>query len=161
MSDEYYNKFGNKTVTKAQMRKHCQRPGTVDKAGNIVYVTEQAHKNQCDVNMIIAKYDKTGLISHTTRFEAQFGDMRGVDYKTALDKVLAAKNMFDDMPSHVRNRFNNNPEEFLTFFENEANRDEAIKLGLIDRRTEPDEDGIGTKADGTPKHKKEGAEKEE
>lgn len=152
MSKEYLEKFGNKKIARDQMRKFCQRPGRKDKAGNNIYTTEQSHKNECDVNMIIRKYDKTGLITHTQEFEAKFGDMRGDDYKTMLDKVVAAREKFDGLPSHVRDRFENSPEKFLRFFEDENNREEAIKLGLIEASTDPSRDGIGTNVDGRLEH---------
>jgi len=85
MSNNYakLNPSKQKTKTTQKMRKYSQRPGLVDSEGNIQYTTEQFHKKECDVNLIIQKYDKTGLIDHVSKFEANFGDMTGQDFKTA------------------------------------------------------------------------------
>lgn len=132
-----------KAITTSKMREYCSRPGKKDENGKPVYFTEQHHKDTCDVNKIITKYDKTGLIIHANTMEAQYGDMTGMDYKEALDKVMEIRNDFNLMPSKIRKRFNNNPEEYLRFMENPANRDEAIKLGLVLPGTPENLDGLG------------------
>lgn len=145
MSKEYCEKFAkiSDPTTTEIMRIHCQRPGTMDKDGNPVYFTEQSHKRITDVNYIIKQYDKTGLIIHQNKIEAQYGDMTGDDYKTMLDTVIKAQNAFDELPSKIRKRFNNSPEEYLRFFEDPDNRDEAKQLGLIRADSHPDTDGLG------------------
>jgi phage internal scaffolding protein len=129
--------------TTPDMRIFCQRPGRQDKDGNPIYFTEQAHKNQCDVNHIIQKYDKTGLINHISRIEAKFGDLTGDDYKTMADRVINAQNMFNDLPAEIRKRFENSPENLLRFMDDPNNRNEAIQLGLIHENWTPDSDGLG------------------
>lgn len=125
------------------MREWCARPGRIDEEGNIVYFTEQHHAEWCNIKAIIKRYDKTGLLDHVNKFEGQFGDLSGADFKTMMDKVTKAEQSFQMLPSAVRNRFRNSVQEFLAFFENPENRDEAIKLGLIDSKTPADKDGIG------------------
>lgn len=137
-----YKDMGLPTTT-PEMRIFCQRPGKRDENGNIQYFTEQAHKDTCDVNKIIQKYDKTGLISHVSKIEAQFGDMTGADFKAMQDKVANATSMFNELPSEIRNRFKNNPYGLLKFMENPDNRAEAIKLGIINPDWTPETDGLG------------------
>lgn len=135
--------FEGERTTTDEMRKFCQRPGKRDEEGNLVYYTEQAHKDTCDVNKIIKKYDKTGLINHVSRMEAKYGDMTGLDYKEALDKVKGAEKMFLELPSAIRKRFEQSPQKFLAFMADGKNRDEAIALGIIDPRWTPETDGLG------------------
>jgi phage internal scaffolding protein len=125
------------------MRSHCQRPGTMDVEGNPVYITEQAHKKECDVNLIIRKYDRTGLISHISKIEGVFGNMSGIDFKTAQDKIINAQNMFNQLPAEIRKRFENSPEGLLEFMDNSENRAEAIELGLIREDWTEETDGLG------------------
>ena len=143
MSKAFREKFGNKKVSKSEMRTWCQRPGARNKDGTILYFTEQHHKDTCDVNNIIKQYDRDGLISHTSKFEAKFGDLSGLDFKAMQDKVIEAVNMFGELPSEIRNRFDNSPAELIRFMDNADNRDEPIKLGLIDERWTPETDGMG------------------
>lgn len=145
MSKFYCQKFDTNSpaTSTPEMRNHCKRPGRTDEDGNIIYFTEQAHKDQCDVNQIIRKYDRQGLITHVSKFEAQFGDVSGADFKAAQDKVANAKKMFAELPSKIRERFENDPASLLTFMDDPKNRDEAIKLGIIDSRWTEDTDGLG------------------
>lgn len=130
-------------ITAPELRQFCQRPGKMDKDGKPIYTTEQAHKMQCDVNSIIAKYDKQGVIQHVSRFEADYGDMTGLDFKTAQDTVINAQKQFDALPSDLRKYFQNSPQALLTFMEDEGNRDKAIELGLISKEWTPESDGLG------------------
>ena len=132
----------NPTTTK-EMREHCKRPGTMDENGNPIYFTEQAHKDICNVNNIIKKYDKTGIITHVSQFEAQYGDMTGMDFKQAQDLVLGAQKKFDELPSKIRKYFDNTPEKLLEFMENPDNREKAIELGLINPNWTELTDGLG------------------
>lgn len=143
MSNNYYQEFGEVKIDKSAMREWVKRPGKYDENGKPLYFTEQSHKREADVNEIIKKYDKTGLISNVSRFEAKFGDLTGDDFKTMQDKITGAINQFNSLPSEIRNRFNNNPGELLRFMENENNRDEAIELGLISPLMVPEKDGLG------------------
>lgn len=139
---EKFNKESKRSVS-LEMRELSQRPGNMDEEGNPVYFTEQAHKEQCDVNKIIRKYDRNGLISHVSRFEAQFGDVSGLEFKAMQDKVLHAKEEFNKLPSKIRNRFQNSPQKLLQFMDDANNRDEAIELGLINPQWTPESDGLG------------------
>lgn len=145
MSKFYCQKFNVQSdpTTSPEMRVLCTRPGRVDENGDIQYTTEQSHKDQCNINNIIQKYDKHGLITHVSRFEASFGDVSGADFKAMADKVAAAKSAFNNLPSKIRNRFANDPTQLLSFMDNPNNRDEAIKLGLISPLWSPDQDGLG------------------
>lgn len=142
MSIEYANKFKGKTPTQAERKAFFSRPGKL-KDGKPVYTTEQAHKDDCDINSIVKRYKKTGVISHVSRFEANYGDMTGDDFKTSTDKILKAKQDFKTLPANIRKEFKNNPAKLLEFMENPDNRDKAIELGIIDRRWTPETDGIG------------------
>lgn len=145
MGKLYRIKTGDVGVSKTspEMRIFSQRPGRRDKDGKLIYFTEQNYKKECDVNMIVAKYDKTGLITHIQKFEAQFGDLTGLDFKQAQDLIANARNQFEQLPSHIRKRFRNSPEYLLHFMEDENNREEAIRLGLINSNTPPERDGLG------------------
>lgn len=142
MSIAFREKYGTEKVDKAEMRKWCQRPGKYDANGPI-YFTEQTHKKECDINYIIKKYDKTGLISHVSQFEAKFGDLTGQDFKTMQDTVASAKSSFEVLPSEIRKQFDNSPEKLLTFMEDPENRDKAIELGLINKHWTAETDGLG------------------
>ncbi len=147
MSQKYYNQLDEAdrpgSTTSPEMRAHSARPGKKDKNGDTVYTTEQFHKNECDVNQIISKYDRTGLISHISRFEGKFGDTTEADFKTAMDLVTRSQTMFMELPNHIRKRFKNSAKDLLKFMEDPDNRQEAITLGIIQADWTEETDGLG------------------
>jgi len=145
MSKVFREKFGNREVSRQEMREFCRQKCKRDKDGKKIYLTEQANKNECDVNKIVKKYDKTGLISHISKISAVYGDVAVLDYKKAQDVLCDAKSKFEALPSEIRKKFGNTPHRFYDFIQNGQNRDEAIKLGLIPNDITPLTDGIGEK----------------
>lgn len=94
---------------------------------------EQCHKQECDINTIVNKYQKTGVIQHQSKHEARYDDMTGEDFHTAMNIVTAAQAMFDELPSHVRKRVDNDPGKFFDYVQNPANQQELIDIGLADQ----------------------------
>jgi phage internal scaffolding protein len=95
---------------------------------------KQSMSAECDINNIMAKYAKQGIITHVNEHQGQYGDLPGVvDYHDALNAVIAAKDAFGSLPSAIRNRFNNEPADFLAFVQDEENEEEMAEMGLIDK----------------------------
>lgn len=93
--------------------------------------TQQQFKDECDINNIAKNFGLTGRLPENVRMP-MFGDFCEVeDYQTALNAARRAAHSFMQMPAEVRLRFENNPQLFLEFCGNPANRDEAVKLGLV------------------------------
>lgn len=112
-------------------------------------LAQQQFKDQCDVNQIMKKYLKTGTITHinNTR-QGVYADLSQVplDYQEALNTVIRAKDAFQEVPSHIRLRFQNDPGQMLRFLADPANQEEAIKLGLMVRKPKTQETPIETPA---------------
>lgn len=95
--------------------------------------TQQHFKKKCDVNSILARYAKTGVLDHVRQVQGAYGDYSSVaSYQEALEKVFSAEQAFNALPAQIRKRFNNSPVELLKFVSEEKNRDEAISLGLVE-----------------------------
>ncbi len=93
--------------------------------------TKQSFKDECDINLIMAKYQKTGALAHFNKFSASYGFATSEDFASAMRTVTIAQDMFDGLPSSIRNRFANDPSQFLEFVQGADNREEAIELGLF------------------------------
>ncbi len=93
--------------------------------------TKQSHKDECNINNIMAKFQKTGMIDFVNNHQPQYGDVSDINYQSALDDVRHAQSLFDGLPSSVRKRFDNDPGQFLEFCNDPNSREEAVKLGLI------------------------------
>ena len=95
-------------------------------------LTQQSMSAECDINRIMARFEKTGLIDHVNKFEGNYGDFSEMqDYATSMNQVLAAQEMFASLPSGIRQKFNNSPREFLEYVDKEENHEEMRKLGLM------------------------------
>lgn len=93
--------------------------------------TKQSFKAESDINNIMARFKKTGVIDFATRYQARYADVSAMDFMECMQTVANAKSMFFSMPAHVRDRFENKPELFLDFVQNPANQQEARELGLL------------------------------
>lgn len=78
-------------------------------------LTRQADRDSCDINQIMARFQKTGMIDHVTRHQASYGDFTGEDFKTSMDTITRAQTMFNELPSAAREKFHHDPAEFLDY----------------------------------------------
>lgn len=93
--------------------------------------TKQEFKAECDINNIMARYLRTGVIEFRNKYEPRYADVSGLDFNTAMEVVSKASSMFEELPAKLRERFENDPAKFLDFVGDEGNREEAKALGLI------------------------------
>lgn len=106
----------------------------LDEEGNpLPSMTQQHMKQETDINHIIKKYDKTGLITHVNNAVAQYGDFtQANEYQEALNRVINAQNSFHALPAEIRKRFFNDPGEFFEFATDPANAEEMYHMGLAE-----------------------------
>ena len=93
-------------------------------------LTKQSFKDECNINKIMAKFQRTGAIDHYSTYAEQYGDCTPMELADAQQIIINAQTMFDDLPSSVRKKFNNDPEEFLEFVQDEKNTEEMVQMGL-------------------------------
>lgn len=100
--------------------------------------TKQAHKDECDVNIILAKYRKTGRLPDLISRDPRFGDFTEVgSYLDSMNVVALANEQFAALPAEVRDRFANDPARFLAFAHDPKNSDDLIKMGLATKKSQP------------------------
>ena len=94
-------------------------------------MTIQSSIEECDINTIIERFGLGYRMPESNRIP-MYGDFDGIDsYQEALAALRQAGESFDALPAKVRRRFGNDPAEFVEFMMNDANRDEAVALGLV------------------------------
>lgn len=95
--------------------------------------TKQSFKDECDINRIMKRWQKTQVLEHVRDGMPSYGDFsNATDYKTAADAVKEANEAFMQLPANVRQRVNNSPAEFLDFIGDPDNRAELVELGLLE-----------------------------
>ncbi len=93
--------------------------------------TKQSMRDECDINKLMAKYLKTGLLDHLNTHHGDYGDFINFeDYHTSLNRIHDAEKSFMTVPSDIRGRFNNDPSKFLEFVQNPDNAEEMVEMGL-------------------------------
>ena len=76
-------------------------------------LTERHHAKTCNINAIMAKYNKTGLVDHINRHEARYGDVSGADFQRAQNLIAEQKTIFHELPAAVRAAYDNDPAIYL------------------------------------------------
>lgn len=95
-------------------------------------MTKQSSKNECDINLILKQYQKTGIINHIQSHQPSFQDLPDQsDYQSSLHLLREAQNAFAQLPSKVREHFDNNPALFLGAFNDPRQYDYLREYGLL------------------------------
>lgn len=96
-------------------------------------LTHQEFARECDINWIIKKYETTGVMETGSRvpLDPDVVSMLPTDFQCAMDTLARAQVAFDGLPSSLRDRFANDPARLLAFLNDDNNREEAVKLGLV------------------------------
>lgn len=96
--------------------------------------TVQADRDEADINKIIARFERTGAIDRFNNGEPFYGDVSEFDdLAGSIRKVNEANDLFMGLDAHIRERFSNDPVEFVEFLGDDKNREEAIELGIVSR----------------------------
>ena len=94
-------------------------------------LTQQQFRDESDINTIVDRFMKTGHLPDPVSMP-QYVDYEGVfDFQSAMNVVRQADENFMRMDAKVRARFHNSPQEFLEFFADPANSEEAVRFGLV------------------------------
>lgn len=94
-------------------------------------MTRQSEAEGADINVIMKRYEKTGLLPQVTQ-EALFLDVSEMpDYRTALGLVAEVDRVFRELPAEKRALFRNDTAEFMDFASDPANRGRMVELGLL------------------------------
>ncbi|AGT39929.1 portal protein [Marine gokushovirus] len=102
------------------------------KTGEIqVSMTKQEFAQETEINNIMARYEKTGILDHVKEHAGYANFPAPVDYQDALQMTIDAQLAFDALPARTRREFHNDPLEFLSFIEDPDNVDRMRDLGLL------------------------------
>lgn len=93
--------------------------------------TKQAHKDECDINLIVKQFHKTGVVNHAAKYEGNYGEFTAIDYHEAMNAVVAAEQMFMSLPAKIRARFQNDPGGFIDWATDPSNAEEMRTMGLM------------------------------
>lgn len=101
--------------------------------------TRQEFSAECDVNMIMDRYNKTGEFPFKEASTPIYYDFVGMpDLQDALVHLHNADAAFASLPAAVRKEFDNDPVRFVEYATNADNVDQLRKWGLAEPAKAPD-----------------------
>ena len=108
-------------------------------------MTKPEFKKDCDINVIIAKYRKTGqLPPQAMNAAARFGDFSQIPtFHEMRDRVLAAEDLFAQLPAKVREAFGNDPGEFIAASTTKEGHELYRELGLLPKPSSTASEAVG------------------
>lgn len=92
---------------------------------------QQQFKQDCDINTIMKRASKNQTLDHISTHQPEYGFTSPNSYHKSLNLIAKADSMFSDLPSTLRNEFQNSPSKFLEFVQDPKNLDRAKELGLM------------------------------
>jgi len=117
----------------------------VSNINNEPSMTQQQFKDDCDVNLILKKIMKGENVQFNQR-KGTYGDFSASpSYEQAMQTVIDANDTFMSLPSNIRTKFQNNPQNLLDYLNDKENLEDSYKLGLrVKPKVEPNPvaDGI-------------------
>lgn len=100
--------------------------------------TKQSFKEECNINNIMARYQRTGIVDHVAKHGGSYQDCSAITFTESMQTVARATSMFQELPSAARKRFHNSPLEFLEYLDGDPSHAEMHDLGLtLDGPPEP------------------------
>lgn len=103
---------------------------------------QQSFRDECDINTIVTRFGLTGEMPSDFKMPLSGDFTEVVDFQTAQNLIANARQEFMSLPGNLRARFNNDPAQLIGFLDDEANREEAAKLGVLAKKPEVTRDVV-------------------
>lgn len=102
---------------------------------NVVFpddgMTRQEFAEECDINVLLSQYERTGVLNHYNTGVPQYLDVSDVpDLQAAFAIHERAMAAFMTLPANVRKEFDNDPIRFTEFAGDPANLDRMREWNL-------------------------------
>lgn len=100
-----------------------------------VKMADQSFARETDQNEIMRRHLAGQNVDHLFKRQGVYRDLTLIpDLQEAMEQVTHAQQAFMDLSADLRKRFGNNPVQLVEFLRDSANDEEAIKLGLKERK---------------------------
>lgn len=94
--------------------------------------TRSEFADDCDINMIMSRYVRTGVLDHLNNASALFADVSALgDYTTLASSLESAQEAFMQLPAAIRKAMGNDPANFESFVSDSSNNELLKMHGLI------------------------------
>ena len=102
-------------------------------------MTREEFADECDINQIMRKYEKHGVITHVARSQPRYVDFADApDFQSAMNQLIEAEAAFMTLPARVRKEFDNDPTLFVEYASDPDNLEQMREWGLAPPEKAPD-----------------------
>lgn len=117
-----------------------------EETGEVIDLVDRAYAKECDINLIVDRFMRTGEMLPPAPEGLQYGDDTARPrYEESKKLVLESEAWFESLPAKLRRRFDNQLSVMMEFMENSDNYEEAKELGII-----PSEKAVENPSSGVP-----------
>jgi len=120
--------------------------------------TKQSFRDETDIDKILMRAQKAGTLSHLEKHEGSYSDFADFDFFESQIQLTKGREVFDDLPSELRNEFHQSPAAFFAFVNDPANAERLVEIlpGLampgrqnidVSGRTAPDDPPVDPPVD--------------
>lgn len=129
------------TTTNKLRERRRVHTGNFDKT-----LTEQNHKERVQIQNILHRFTKTGMLTHVNSLQGTYEDFpTALDFQTMQNIIANAKSMFESIPAQIRAKFKNDPAVFLEAVHDPSMRENLLEMGFSEDHLPPAE-GPGPEA---------------
>ena len=94
-------------------------------------LTQQHFQEETEINNILRSHDRNGVIQHIHKGNAIYADFSEItDLSDALHQIKEAQAEFLNIPSKIREKFQNDAGQFFKFASDPDNKDQLVEMGL-------------------------------
>jgi len=111
-------------------------PGTIFTEPTI---TQQHFKSEVNINNIIAKFNRTGILGDGEKAVPRYADVSLFgDFSQCQARIQEGKNAFQELPLEVRKLAGNDPARLWDVLQNPENREILVNAGVLEPRKKPE-----------------------
>lgn len=101
---------------------------------------KQAFAAECDINKIVQRFDRDGVLTHLSNRVGHFMDVSAFgDFQSVMEQIGRASEFFtNELPASVREKFGNDPAAFLDALADPSRRELLEELGILEKEKPPE-----------------------
>ncbi len=90
--------------------------------------TKQSQKDECDINMLLERYNRDAAAGHLEKYGAQYGNYADYDFENHVTKIAEMNTIFERLPAEVKKDFGQSTHKFFEFVTDPENEDRLPEL---------------------------------
>ncbi len=90
--------------------------------------TKQSQADECDINMLLERYQRDASLGHLEKYGGQYGNYADYDFENHVTKIAEMNTIFEQLPAEVKKDFGQSTNKFFEFVTAPENREKLAEL---------------------------------